>query len=568
MVNDMDNKTFEHYRIDLKGKTGQVKVLCPKCSEKRKKYNDPCLSVNTDSGIWHCFNCEWSGSLRGKDIENKKIYIRPSQETLAVLAILDNNEAVEYLKKRGLSLQTILRNKIGYSVQYIPKFKQQCDCIQFPYFYGNQLVNIKYRTIEGKGFAMESGAEIILYGLNDIQETTIIVEGEIDKLSFEEAGFINCISVPTGGSNKGLNFLDIPEIKRVKKFIIAVDKDSTGEGLKMELIARLGSFRCFYVTWPEDCKDANEVLVKYGVESLRNIILLAKEVPIDGVYSAIDYQEELDSIFDNGYRKGISTGWYDLDKYFTVKSKELTTITGYPGSGKSEFIDAICMNMAKNYDFVCAMFSPENDQTEHAAKLIEKFIEKPCDGGNLLRMTKEEYNHGKEFVDEHFKDIILDKPTLDKILEKAEELKFRYGINILTIDPWNYVERDPQDKLSETMYVSEALSKLKQAAKKLDIHIFLMAHPQKPIKERGKTELPDLTGYDISGSAHFVNKSDNLLIIKALNTSVSKIYQTTIFTDKIKNTRSVGKMKMTATLNYIHTWGGYTSASDCPPEWQ
>ena len=45
-----------------------------------------------------------------------------------------------------------------------------------------------------------AGAEKILYGLNDIagKEEVIIVEGEIDKLSLEEAGLTNAVSVPDG----------------------------------------------------------------------------------------------------------------------------------------------------------------------------------------------------------------------------------------------------------------------------------------------------------------------------------------------------------------------------------
>ncbi len=45
-----------------------------------------------------------------------------------------------------------------------------------------------------------TGAEKILFGLDDIagQPEVIIVEGEMDKLAFEEAGFLNVVSVPDG----------------------------------------------------------------------------------------------------------------------------------------------------------------------------------------------------------------------------------------------------------------------------------------------------------------------------------------------------------------------------------
>ena len=44
------------------------------------------------------------------------------------------------------------------------------------------------------------GAEKILYGLDDIEleQEVIFVEGEMDKLALEEAGFTSVVSVPDG----------------------------------------------------------------------------------------------------------------------------------------------------------------------------------------------------------------------------------------------------------------------------------------------------------------------------------------------------------------------------------
>jgi len=73
----------------------------------------------------------------------------------------------------------------------------------FPYYRNGQLVNVKYRG-PNKTFWQVKGAEKILYGLDDIvnQEWIIIVEGEIDKLALEEAGFSNVVSVPDGAPIK------------------------------------------------------------------------------------------------------------------------------------------------------------------------------------------------------------------------------------------------------------------------------------------------------------------------------------------------------------------------------
>ena len=66
-----------------------------------------------------------------------------------------------------------------------------------------QIVNIKYRHLP-KTFWQSSGAEKILYGYDDAirEDTVIIVEGEIDKLSLNQVGIWNVVSVPDGAPAK------------------------------------------------------------------------------------------------------------------------------------------------------------------------------------------------------------------------------------------------------------------------------------------------------------------------------------------------------------------------------
>ena len=55
-------KSFRDYGIDLPDYfAGDRKTLCPQCSATRKKKNEPCLSVNGETGMWHGHNCGWSG---------------------------------------------------------------------------------------------------------------------------------------------------------------------------------------------------------------------------------------------------------------------------------------------------------------------------------------------------------------------------------------------------------------------------------------------------------------------------------------------------------------------------
>jgi twinkle protein len=82
----------------------------------------------------------------------------------------------------------------------MPGIGAETDCIAFPYYRDGELVNIKFRALAFKHFSQAKGAEKILCGLDDLagSETAIIVEGECDKLAFNEAGVWNVVSVPDG----------------------------------------------------------------------------------------------------------------------------------------------------------------------------------------------------------------------------------------------------------------------------------------------------------------------------------------------------------------------------------
>jgi hypothetical protein len=74
------------------------------------------------------------------------------------------------------------------------------------------------------------------------------------------------------------------------KIVIATDNDGPGNALAEELARRLGRERCWRVKWPgADApggrrKDANEVLLADGADSLRSMVVAAEAYPIRGLF--------------------------------------------------------------------------------------------------------------------------------------------------------------------------------------------------------------------------------------------------------------------------------------------
>ncbi len=127
----------------------------------------------------------------------------------------------------------------------------------------------------------------------------------------------------------------------------------------------------------------------------------------------------------------------------------------------------------------------------------------------MNRMSVEAFEKAVGIIDQNCFFVNIDEVdvSIDGIIEKAEQLVIRKGIQGVIIDPWNYVEQRKDRSQTETEYISETLTKLKRFLKRYDVHCFLIAHPTKLRKEGGKYEVP--TMYSISGSAHFFNKTDN-----------------------------------------------------------
>jgi twinkle protein len=512
-------KTLIDYGIDVAGKHGiEVKTTCPQCSPTRKKKSYPCLNVNTEKGVWNCWHCGWSGTLQGGEWQKpevRKVYSKPAFVPSA--APSDGLEA--WFSKRGISAEVLKRNRISSGEMYFPQVEEERNCMMFPYYRGTDVVNVKYRT-KDKLFRMAAGAERILYGVNDINpEILIWVEGEIDKLSVEMTGILSCVSVPDGApaadaksySNK-FDFLNDPALSAVKLHVIAVDADAPGVRLQDELVRRLGRHKCQVVVWPEDCKDANDVLVKHGVEILGGCIESARWLPIEGTYQVQDFRASLRERFLYGAPKGISTGWKSMDSFYNVMEGEWTLVTGIPGSGKSEWLDALSVNLARDHGWTFGVFSPENQPLEyHVDKIAEKYMGKPVDEGATERMTVAEHEEAMDWVNDHYTFILPELPTVDGLLETAQELVLSRGIRGLIIDPWNEIDHSRAAAISETEHISQCLSKIRQFARNNGMHVWVVAHPRIMRKEDGKYPVP--TPYDVAGSAHWRNKADNCITV-------------------------------------------------------
>lgn len=506
--------------------TKSGKQICPNCSHLRKNKTDPCLSVTyTDEAVlYKCHNeCGFEGAVyyRNKFEQTKKNYKKPEPPKV----VKELEPIYKYFQKRGISQKTVDKYEIALND------KKE---IVIPYYKYGELVNVKYRKNLGNGkktFRQEADTEKTLFGMDkitDFESPLIWVEGEMDVLALAEQN-IYSVSVPQGASEKKLECIENcwEFIQKFKTHIIAVDNDAAGDGLKENLLKRLGREKCKTVNWKQ-YKDANEALL--GEEKLIDFINAAEDISPDGI---ITFYDCFDEIYKYNFEKDVNfyeTGWLKFDNIVKLRTGYLMIVTGYPSRGKTTFVDNLLMILSKHYGLKHLIASFESIVPTHYNTLLEMYMEMP-----FYKYTREYGNEGIfaepfEFIGEHFLRFDIDRMwTVDEIIERTELAVKKYGVKTLVIDPYNRLNNKILNN-REDLYVGSILAKLSMLAKKLDILVIFVAHPKKPDGEK----CPNM--YSISGSGDWYNMADYGIIIHREREQSGKLSNfPLVFVEKVKN---------------------------------
>ena len=510
---------------------GQQKIQCPSCHHTRtKNKRDKPLSVNADAEkiVYHCHHCQLQGiiNLRGNVIEMPKTKKPEPKKKEITISSEVNQQAYDWLRDRRISSET------AESLGAVLVKKNNKPVIGFTYLCedSGEVDAVKWRSANGsKDFWWENtanklwGRQVHYDDLETIEDTIVITEGEMDCLAIKEAfsGHANIYvySVPNGAPNKITDSKIDPsedgrfkyvweereKFEKAKRIILATDSDTAGDVLADELSRRLNKAKCFRVDY-KGHKDANDLLIALGVDAVRDQVINAEPIPLHGLNNIEHYADEFQSLYEQGKPKGVSTGIQSVDDLFTLQTGYLNIVTGYPGDGKSAFLDQLIVNVGKTYGWKTCYCSFEKPPSLHAVQLAQILTGKPFFEGQNPRMSQEEKDYAKDWINEHilFQDYMDGgMPTIEAILEKGASAVMRYGIRILVIDPFNFIHSDY--KGLESDMVSDMLTKVQLFCKQHDILCFFVAHPTKPA-ERGKKTV--VTGVDIAKSMAWFSKAD------------------------------------------------------------
>lgn len=518
----------------LRNGAGQRRIICPFCSGQRKRMNQTAktmsLKIDQEGFVYTCWHCSANG---GEPFETRNYQMQPAMKQPEV-TVLSEDGLSYLLTQRGISHTTAMTAGLFEASSWIRDLQAETTCVGFPYYdEKGAKTGAKLRAIKAKGFTMQ-GAARTFFGQERLVpgEPIIICEGEMDALSITEAGLPNGISVPHGAPpppKPGATPSDANDkrlecvwnarglLQGAPKVIIAVDNDAPGEALAEELARRIGKAKCWRVRWPDGVKDANEFLLTHGAADLsRYCEDNAEAWPLSGVHQASDFRSQLVDLYDKGLSSGLGTGWDALDPYLSISPGMLYVVTGIPGSGKSTWLDALLMNVTRDYGWKGAIASFENPIPIHLAKFVSLYTGKPFAHGKPGRADKQEIEDALDWIDDHMMFLAQDgePPTVANIIDRLTAAVQRMGIRWAVIDPFNFIKLNEGQALSETASINEMLAAFKIFSTTHDVALFLVAHPSKPPSSAGADWVP--TGYNISGSANWYNRADFGITVQRL----------------------------------------------------
>ena len=434
----------------------------------------------------------------------------------------DVNKIRPYLNRRGISNDTIDILDIGANDK---------GDIAFNYYdTDDELVLVKYRpshTVakgENKTWCQDSDKSNVLWNMGHVKPTgtLLICEGEIDCASFIEAGFYQSVSVPFGAQNLKWIEENWDFLQGFDTIIVAGDNDKAGQKMTKEACARLSFTNVKYLEYPAEyiqrdennepvkrfpTKDANAILQTFGASYLFNLVLNAKETPIESVVK-MSQVEEIDINEMDGVEIGIQRLDDELVKLFCGG---VTILTGKASAGKTTFLNQIALS-AMDQGMPTFLFSRElvNSMSKDWYKTVGAGIRNMHTTTITDKRTGKERNvwvvnkEAKIEMDRYYKDMLYvyrddASNSADALLSTMEQLARRRGVKCFLLDNLMTVLL-PEDKEggvngAQTKFISS----LSQFSIRYNCVVLLVAHPR-------KTQAGQEIGLDdISGSMNIVN---------------------------------------------------------------
>lgn len=473
---------------------------CPYCKPRATRGNVNTFSINLKTGQHKCLraSCGVSGNMitlardfdfsLGTEIDEyyapKKKYRELPQPKEPVIP---KPEALQYLESRGISEEVAKRYEITVQTK-------NPNILVFPFYDEvGKLKFVKYRktdfdkTKDANKEWCESKTKPILFGMKQCDTSfkrLVIVEGQMDCLAVATAGINNVVSVPTGA--KGFTWVPYcwNWLCKWEEIIVFGDYEKGSISLLDELSKRLKT-KIKHVREGDylDCKDANEILLKYGKEQVIKCVDNAIPIPVENVIDLADVKD-----VDPYSLEKIPTRIQEVDKLLCggLIFGCVNLITGKSGKGKSTLASQILGNAIDcgynvfaysgelpNFLFKSAIdfqsAGPQNVIEENRGEYVRRYVRKSA------KEEIEEWYRGKCML--YDRTMVNDEDT--DLLKTIEQMIISQNVRVILIDNLMTMISQTNVKGSKLDSQSNISHKLEDMARFYNVCIILVAHKRK-----------------------------------------------------------------------------------------
>lgn len=509
---------------------------CPYCQGGVGKADPNTFSINLKTGQFKCLraSCGISGNMvtlsRDFDFSLGSMfdeYYRPKKKyrtfKRSETPVIPKPEAISYLESRGISKEIA-------ELYEITTKKEDANIIVFPFYDEKGILQfIKYRKAnfdknkdKNKEWS-EAHCKPILFGMKQCVsfDRLCITEGQLDSLSVATAGIENAVSVPTGA--KGFTWLPYcwNWINQFEEVVVFGDYEKGEITLLDELSKRLKvTVKHVREEDYKDCKDANEILLKYGKEQIIKCVENAVTVPIKQVIDLADVENI------NIYKiPKVRTGITQIDKLLRggLPMGGVVLVSAKPGSGKSTLASQMLVS-AVEQGYKCFAYSGELPNylfkawmdfqlagPHHVYEGENPYGDREYGISELNRRTISEWYRGKCYL---YDNSAIDGEEKESLISVVENTVMQYGVKVVLLDNL-MTALDLEAAPNSDKYEKQSIfvKRLTRLALKHNIVVILVAHKRKNNFSTNEND-------EISGSADISNlatitisydKSDDIL---------------------------------------------------------
>lgn len=343
----------------------------------------------------------------------------------------------------------------------------------------------------------------------------VITEGEIDALSVAVANykkydkFYPVVSIPSASATDEL-LSSRDWIRSFSEVILCLDNDKAGEEATQKAIKIIGIDKV-KIWKPGDCKDANEVLLKYGPDRLNQLIWDAQAWSPAGIISKEDIWKQITE------RNAIESHPYPAcltGVNSKIKGKRLGEIALFisgTGSGKSTIIREIGVDLIETTKDKIGIISLEESPGETGIKFSSMLLKRNPANEDI---SDEDLKVGfdKMFGDDRV--VVLDHQGSIKDDSIVDQLEYMclIGCKYLFIDHITILVSEGADGLTGNEAIDKIMNDLLRLVKRHNVWIGLVSHLRK-VQTGGKSfedgRLPSMD--DIRGSGSIKQVSFDII---------------------------------------------------------